>query len=290
LHTQFVSMLKTWKNVLTRPGEQTFAAERGRSPAALKTALAWILLAGVIAALLDILLAALTETWVIPPSEVEFSHPSDFVTMITEPIIYLRIELLHLYLEFAKLYGWLWFHSGLFELVGNSVYRIFIFIVADIPGWQREIAGGLLKPVSFLVKAGMYQCITLLFGGRGQFGRFAYLLAAFGAPILILSSLLDYMPLAAARFAAVLPGSSFMTGQNWYYGLTGGATFAVSLIVLAYWLVLFYFSMKVEHGMTWWRAVLGVVSSYAVRFVYGTIWPYGLTMGLMEAAKLLHRG
>ncbi|MYC95496.1 MAG: hypothetical protein F4X14_11045 [Caldilineaceae bacterium SB0661_bin_32] len=290
MHPQLISMLKTWKNVLTRPGEKSFAAERSRSSATLKTALAWILLAGVIAALLDILLAALTEMWVISPSEVEFSHPSDFVVMITQPFIYLRIELLHLYFEFAKLYGWLWFHSGLFELVGNSVYRMLNFIVVDIPGWQREIAGGLLKPVSFLVKVGMYHCIALLFGGRGRFGRYAYLLAAFGAPILILNSLLDYMPLAVARLAAVLPGSSFMAGQNWYYTLMGSAAFAVSLIVLAYWLVLFYFSMKVEHGMTWWRAVTGVAASYLVIFVYGAIWPYGLVSGLMEAAELMRRG
>lgn len=285
MHTQFVSMLKTWKSVLTRPGEQTFAAERSSSSATLKTALAWTLLAGVVAALLDILLSALTDMWVIPPNEVEFSLHSNFVTMFAESIMYLRIRLLPLYFEFAKLYGWLWVHSGLFELIGSFVYRATIFILVDMSGWQREIAGGLLKPVSFLVKVGMYHCIALLFGGRGRFGRFAYLLAAFGAPLLILNSLLDYMPLAAGRFAAVLPGSSLMAGQSWYHALEGGGTFAVSLVMLAYWLVLFYFAMKVEHGMTWLRAVTGVAASYMVIFVYGTIWPHGHFLGLMEAMR-----
>lgn len=291
MRTKFISMLKTWKNVITKPGEQTFAAERSKPSATLKTALAWILLAGVIAALLDILLTTLTEMWVIPPDEVDSSEPSSFTMMIVQPIMNLILRYFFLYREFTKLYGWLWLHSGLFDLAADSVNRIvyyIYYILEEIPSWQRAIAKGLLSPVSFLVKVGMYHCVVTFWGGRGQFGRYAYLLAAIAVPMTFLDSLLDFLPLAVARLVAVLPGSSFMAGQIWYYSLSGSATFAASLIVLVYWLVLFYFSTKVEHGMTWWRAVIGVVTSYLVVFVLRTVWPYGL-LGLFEAGRILRR-
>ena len=230
--------------------------------------------------------------WVIPPGEVDFSEPSSFTMMIVQPIMNLRLRYFFLYREFAKLYGWLWLHSGLFDLAAESVYPIVNYIsnyiLEEIPSWQRAIAKGLLSPVSFLVKVGMYHCVVTFLGGRGQFGRYAYLLAVIAVPMTFLYSFLDFLPLAVARLVAVLPGSSFMAGQNWYYALSGNATFAASLIVLVYWLVLFYFSTKVEHGMTWWRAVIGVVTSYLVIFVLRTVWPYGL-LGLFEAGRILRR-
>lgn len=286
MRTKFISMFKTWKNVMTKPGEQTFAAERSKSSATLRTALVWILLAGVIAALLDILLNTLTEMWVIPPNEVDFSHPSDFILVIDGAIIFVNYNLILLNIEFAKMYGWLWVHSGLFDLAADFVFGIASFILEDIPGWQRSLAKGFLSPVSFLVKVGMFHSVVTFWGGRGQFGRYAYLLSAIAVPMTFLYTLLDFLPLAVARLVAVLPGSSYMASQYWYYILSGTATNAASIIVLAYWLFLFYFSTKVEHGMTWWRAVIGVVTSYLVFFVFWTVWPHGF-VGLMEAARML---
>ncbi|MDE0200623.1 MAG: hypothetical protein OXK78_20615 [Caldilineaceae bacterium] len=286
MRTKFISMLQTCANVMTRPGVQTFAAERSKSSANLKTALAWILLAGVFAALLDILLTTLTEKWVIPPNEVDYFLPSDLIFLIDGANIYLKSRLITLNFEFAKLYGWLWVHSGLFDLAAEFVYGTVIFILEEIPGWQRTIAKALLSPVSFLVRVGIFHCVVTFWGGRGQFGRYAYLFAAIAVPITFLNSLLDFLPLAAARLVAVLPGSSYMAGQYWYYFLLTTNNYATSLIVLAYWLVLIYFSTKVEHEMTWWRAVIGVVTSYLVFYVFWTVWPSGI-MGLLEAAKLL---
>ena len=166
--------------------------------------------------------------------------------------------------------------------------------------------------MSFLVKVVMYHCVVTFLGGRGQFGRYAYLLASIAVPMTFLYSFLDFLPLAVARLVAVLPGSSFMAGQFWnyvlsdsltfavlpgyslmaghiwYYALSGSVTIAASLIVLVYWHVLIYFSTKVEHGMTWWRAVIGVVTSYLVVFVLKTVWPYGY-LGLFEAVRILRR-
>ena len=53
----FSSIFQTWLNVLTKPGEEVFAAEREKDSATLKTALVWIILASVIAALLATLRA-----------------------------------------------------------------------------------------------------------------------------------------------------------------------------------------------------------------------------------------
>ena len=51
------SIFQTWVNVLTKPGEEVFAAERENASATLKTALVWMILASVIAALLGTLQA-----------------------------------------------------------------------------------------------------------------------------------------------------------------------------------------------------------------------------------------
>ena len=53
----FSSIFQTWVNVLTKPGEEVFAAEREKDSATLKTALVWMILASVIAALLGTLQA-----------------------------------------------------------------------------------------------------------------------------------------------------------------------------------------------------------------------------------------
>lgn len=278
-------MLKTSVRVLTKPGERTFADELNNPSATLSTALAWILAVGVIAALLDILAAALIDMWVIPPDKVEFSDPSKFVLMVINPINYLRFQLLFLYQQFTKMYGWLWLHSGLIDLVGNHIFRAASYISYEFLSWQQDIAKGLLKPVSFSIRTGIYYCIATLLGGRGQFGRYAYFLAAIAVPITFIESFLDFMPLTVARLVAVLPGSSLMIGQNWYYTLYGSVTFAASCVVLVYWLILFYFSTKVEHRLTWWRAVIAVVISYLVLFVLRTIWPHGFS-GLLEAARM----
>ena len=289
MYISLIAMLKAWSNVLTKPGERTFATERSKASATLKTALVWILLAGLMISLLDIMRTALSEMWVLPPDELEWpSLPSNFTIFLDQYIGNLSIRILNLNFEFAKMYGWLWIYTGLFDLTANSVYRIANYIVLEIPSWIRDIAKGLLQPVSLLIKVGMYHCVATLWGGRGQFGRYAYLLAAIGAPISILYALLDFLPLAGGGIVAILPGSSFMAGQIWYYRLQFHGIFFISYIVLAFWLVLFYFATKVEHELSWWRAIIVVVISYPLVYILGTIHPYGW-MGLFDAAKMIQR-
>ena len=51
----FKSIFQTWVKVLTSPGEEVFVAEREKSSATLRTALVWVFLASVIAAILGVL-------------------------------------------------------------------------------------------------------------------------------------------------------------------------------------------------------------------------------------------
>ena len=165
MYISLIAMLKAWSNVLTKPGERTFATERSKASATLKTALVWILLAGLMISLLDIMRTALSEMWVLPPDELEWpSLPSNFTIFLDQYIGNLSIRILNLNFEFAKMYGWLWIYTGLFDLTANSVYRIANYIVLEIPSWIRDIAKGLLQPVSLLIKVGMYHCVATLLG------------------------------------------------------------------------------------------------------------------------------
>ena len=47
----------------------------------------------------------------------------------------------------------------------------------------------IVGPIGFLISVGVYHVIASILGGRGQFGSYAYLLATFGAPLMIVNSL-----------------------------------------------------------------------------------------------------
>ena len=281
-----ISMLEAWSRVLTKPGAQTFAVLRSRSTATLPNALMLNLLVGVISALLSILLATLSGLWAIPPSAVESFEPPYFLIGITRPLFYVQHELYLFYSGMEELYGKLWFHTGLFDLYGNSVLHAFHRIFG-LPSWLQELVEGFSGPARFFLLLVVYNRVAILLGGRGQFGRFAFLVAAVGATMASINVIFDFLPLAAGVIVAALPGSSLMLGQNWYYLLTGMGSLSISLIETAYWFFLFYFPMRIEHGLTWWRAVAGVVFSYLLFFVLETFVPYGVPFGVYEAAHLV---
>lgn len=281
-------MLKTWKNVIFKPGKRVFAVERDKSSSTLKAALAWVLVAGIVGALLDILLNTLTAAWIMPINEVDFSKRSDLMTTIFDFIMILVIRYLHLNLEFVDLYGWLWAHSGLFDLMANPVHRVVSFITLDIPDWQRIIAKGLLRPVSFLIHMGVYHSVAVLLGGRGQFGRYAYLLAMIAVPFVFLGLFIDFLFLAVAGVVAVSPGSSPMAGQVWHHSLEDAGSFVIRVVFLAYLLVLSCFATSVEHEIAWWRVVIIGVLARLIIFVIGTVWPFAY-LGMLQAPNFLHK-
>ena len=78
MRISITAMLQTWVNVLTKPGEKVFAAERSKSSATLSTALAWIFLASVMAALLGLLWTKLEAMWVMPSVELDWFYADVF--------------------------------------------------------------------------------------------------------------------------------------------------------------------------------------------------------------------
>lgn len=289
MRTILISMLRTWANVLTNPSEQTFDAERSKSSATVSAALAWILLASVLAALLSILRTTFIDIWVIPGHEMDWYEPHNFIRKILIFSRDLRLEISLLYSEMARLYGSLWLHSGLFDLIGRSVINVvshFLYdIFVGIPHWQRHIVVSLLSPVFFLVKVVIFHYISTLLGGRGLFGRYVYLVAAYDAPITILESLLDFLPLVGGGIVAVLPGSSLMVGQNWYYALSNVGYVVLAIIPAVYWLALTYFATRAEHGLTEGRAIVGIFVSSLLGVVISTS-PLAGFMGLVHAAGI----
>ena len=80
---------------------------------------------------------------------------------------------------------------------------------------------------------GIFHVTASILGGHGQYGRYAYLTATFSAPLVIVSSLLTFVPIA-------------------------GSCLGLSLAI--YQFVLAYFAIKVEYGLSQGRAIVAVVA------------------------------
>ena len=157
------SIFQTWLNVLTKPGEEVFTAEREKSSATLKTALVWMILASVISALLGTLQAQI------------FSSPLGGVGQIMEMLPT--------------------------ELQGE----LGPITETDTPGGSfLNLSIIFFGPITFLIGVGIYHVVASVLGGRGQFGRYAYLYATFGAPIIIVVSILGFLPAVGGCLGGIL--------------------------------------------------------------------------------------
>lgn len=185
------SILQTWINVLTKPGEEVLAAEREKSLAKLSTALLWIIAASVITALLGALQATIYSSPMGGFGQIMDLLPAD-----------LQNEL------------------GTAEEAGASGGAAFNFAVI------------IFGPIFFLIGVGVYHLIATVLGGRGQYGRYAYLSATYSAPLMIVGSALGFIP------------------------VLGGC---LSLILAIYQFVLTYYAVKVEYGLSQGRAIVVVV-------------------------------
>ena len=282
-------MLGTWASVWKRPGERTFARERTKSAATLRTALVGVLALGLLSALFEIVLKALTDSWVMPQHEVTFPPPSesDFMDMIIGLIYGVVFKFLDLNFLLVEWCSRLWAYSGLVYLVvGNSVFqRVYVILFVELSSWQLAMVEGFLKPVGFLIRVFMYHQVVTLLGGRGQLGRFAFLLVSISAVMTLLHTALDYFPLATGYLIDIFPGSSPSTGQVWYYTASDAITYGISLVFLLYFWILFFLAMKAGYGLSWWRALTGTLISYVLYFALGTFFPYGIFSCLIQAAR-----
>ncbi len=187
----FQSIFQTWVNVLTRPGEEVFFAERERASATLSTALVWIILAAVITALLSLLQAQFFDTALGGMGQIVDLLPSEL--------------------------------QGEFGTIAES---------GAAGGAAFNLLSIILIPLSFLLGVGIYHIIATVLGGRGQYGRYAYLTASYSAPLMIVTSILGFIP------------------------VVGGC---LSLLLAIYQFVLTYFAIKVEYGLSQGRAIVVVV-------------------------------
>jgi len=185
------SILQTWINVLTKPGEEAFAAEREKTSATLSTALVWMVLAAVVTALLGLVQAQILGSAMGGMGQVVDLLPP--------------------------------------ELQGE------FGTIADVgaTGWTGfSLLSIIFLPLFFLIGVGVYHLIATVLGGRGQYGRYAYLTATYSAPLMIVGSVLGFIP------------------------ALGGC---LNLILGIYQLVLTYYAVKVEYGLSQGRAVVVVV-------------------------------
>ena len=105
---------------------------------------------------------------------------------------------------------------------------------------NASLSSIIITPLFFIIGVGILHLVASVLGGRGQFGRYAYLNATYAAPLAMISSLLGFVPVVG--------------------GCLGG-------ILTIYGWVLTYFATKVEYGLSDGRAIVVVLAPILVVFV-----------------------
>lgn len=186
----FADMWQTWLKATTSPNELTYEELRQKPDAKLSTALIWMVIYGAIAAVAG-LISSMVFAGVANNALSQMLAQPDL-----PPEARAQIDML--------------VNSGMLGGVGAANIGSIVWV-----------------PIGFLIGTGILHLIARLFGGQGEFGRFAYLNAAFQAPLGILMTLLSLVPLVGC----------------------------ISLFVAIYQIVLSYFAVKVEHQLTSGKAI-----------------------------------
>ncbi len=103
-------------------------------------------------------------------------------------------------------------------------------------------------PVWFLIGVGVYHLLARLMGGVGEYGRFAYLNAAFSAPLGIVATLLSVVPFAGC----------------------------LAPLLSIYGLVLAYFTLRVEHQLSSGRAIMVILLPLLIVIVLAMCFVFGI--------------
>lgn len=189
--------IQTWLNVLTRPGEPVFEEERRKEGASLNTALIWIAIAGLVAGVVALLRGLLFAS--------ALSGAGGMSGILAQSgLPQEQID------QFASL----------MPALGGGV---------GISGFLFAVIGALIW---FLILVGLFHLTARMLGGTGDFGRYAYQIAAFHAPISMVSAVLGLVPLVGGCLALIL----------WIYEV-----------------VLAYFATRVEHGLPQGKAIITVL-------------------------------
>ena len=194
----FAGMFQTWIRVLTGPSEATFEREKESPNATLTTALIWTIIAAVVAAILGFV-----------QSLIFASSAQGLMGMISQ---------MDLPPESAAMIDQM-MAGGLFAGMSGAGSLFGIFIT----------------PIVFLIVVGIVHLIATVLGGKGDFGRYAYLSAAIGAPVSIVNAFLGIIPVVGGCVVALL--SIYSLILNYFaikvaYSLTSGRAIVVILIPL----------------------------------------------------------
>lgn len=165
------AMFQTWVAVLTRPGVDVFEAERLKPSATLSTALVWTVLAGAVTTLLALLHAQLYPSFSMSMWPFSSLMPSEFLAAWEEIPARTRVQIL------------------------SDVFTAPVVFIISV-GIQHLIASQLGMDRIRLEPSGEKRF--------GKFGRYAYLNATFGAPLSIIASLLNLVPLFNCLTALIL--------------------------------------------------------------------------------------
>ena len=187
----FAGMVQTWIRVVSGPNEATFAQEQNSSNANLQTALIWVVLAAVVTSILGFIQSLLFA---------------------------------------SSAQGMLGMLGGM-DLPPESQAMIDAMVQGGLFAGMSgagALMGIIVTPILFLIAVGIVHLIATVFGGRGDFGRYAYLSAAISAPISIVNGFLAFIP------------------------VLGGC---VALLISIYSIVLNYFAVKVAYSLSSGRAI-----------------------------------
>ena len=158
----FSAMFQTWIKVLTKPGEDAFAEERGTPNATLVTALIWMVIAAVIVAVFGAI-GAVISGFIGGGSSLLSSGLLDGADLPPEIVEQLAVM-----------------SAGGGAAIGAS----FCMIV--------------LVPIGFLISSAIYFGVAKAVGGTGSFEEHTYMLATFTAPIAIVNAVIGVIPVLGA--------------------------------------------------------------------------------------------
>lgn len=275
-------MLRTWIEVLTKPSEQLFAAERESSAATLSRALAWVIVGNVIAVLIGVSQERLIDVQVTPLHEMDWGSPSGFIMTVVQAIGAMRVSAVGLQFELAGLYARVWMLSDTFVAFGFEFFNPLVQLVME-QEWLFAIRKVFVRPLYFILSVAANYYIARALGGQGQFGRYAYLFALWSVPLYVVMSLIGFLPLIGPN----LTDAPF--GQYWYYLVDFPVVYILSWLFSLYGIGLAYLATRVEHGLVWWRVVIVVVVGYVVAYIIRNSLLYSY-MGLMRVPHLMGGG
>lgn len=193
----FAAMFQTWMNVITKPGEATFEAERHQPQANLTTALIWIVIAAVVLAI------------------------GNAISALIGSLLGGGASMTQMFLDQA-------------DLPPEVAAQLSASAAGGVGSIAGAFCGALIAaPILFLIGSGIYFLLAKLFGGTGNFEEQTYLLAASAAPITIVSSLVGIIPLLGGCVGFLL--FIYQLVLNYFalkvtHGLTSGKALAVVLI------------------------------------------------------------